>query len=409
MKILVKTLLFICVAINSGAITPVFTCGFECGVLGANGEHWSSAATASISTTTIRSGSRSFRFNATASTAGAACPVLFTSGNIYVIRVYIRFASLPIADYGLFETNNTGQPGAYFKQSDSKIYAGISSATGATGVSVTTGVWYRLDIKVNSSANPWLIDVNVDGTSCGQYSNAVAAENTTQIRIGGGGTQTVDVFYDDLVVSQTSGDYPIGKGYVNHFIPVTPDGTHSGLTANDYERTLTGTDILNSTTDSYQLLDDVPLESGSSVDWVNMVAPAASSYVEHIFGPASGISTPTIAPRAVEIIFGHHAAGTGNYNAVWLLNDNGTTDAIYTASAVAGSTTMLYKRKHYATAPTGGAWTLSGAGNFNNIRTRFGATGTVDANPDVYFDCAMIEAEFDEPTARPRRVIIITK
>jgi hypothetical protein len=188
---------------------------------------------------------------------------------------------------------------------------------------------------------------------------------------------------------------------LNHFVP-TSDGTHNIAGAADFERTLTGTDILNATTTAYQLVDDVPLESGASVDWINMVAPPnATDYVECIFGPASGISTPTAGPRAVEVIAGIHQAGTGTGNMEIRMNDNGTNNVLYTATAVAGISNVAYKRKHYGTnIANGGAWTISGAGNFNNLRVRFGSPAAVDANPDQYFDCIMIEAEFAEVSGR---------
>ena len=250
---------------------------------------------------------------------------------------------------------------------------------------------------MNVSGTNDLVDVNVDGVACGQSSANTGTTAITGVLLGDHNVSaTADYYIDDLILSSTSGDYPIGGGYVNQFVP-TADGTHSGLTTSDFGRTLTGTDILNSTTDSYLLLDDVPMESGASVDWINMLAPVASSYVENIFGPASGISTPTVAPRMVSIIIGIHAAGTGAYNAEWLLNDNGTTTAIFTASAVAGSTTVIYKTLNLSDPPSAASsWTLSGNGNFNNLRVRFGPTASVDANPDVYFDCAMAEAEFAE-------------
>lgn len=391
-----RKLLFILLFIPSllNAITPIFCCGFECGQLGSVGQHYGTATGISISTSTVRSGDRSLNINISAA-SGQAPSLALSSSAIWVIRAYIRFSSLPTSTCTLILTN-TNACGVQFNSSDSKLYPYNGSSAGSSGITVTTGVWYRIDLKIDLSNNPWTIDLSVDGAATTQLTRAVAADSETRVNLGSNTSTTMNVFYDDVLYSNTSGDYPINGGQVFHFIP-TADGSHSGLTANDFERTLTGTDILNSTTDSYLLLDDVPLESGSSVDWINMVAPVASTYVENVFGPASGISTPTTAPRMVSVIIGIHAAGTGNYNAEWLLNDNGSTGTIFSASAVAGTTSIIYKTLNLADPPSAAStWTLSGNGNFNDIRVRFGPTGTVDANPDVYFDCAMIEAEFEE-------------
>lgn len=385
-------------------MTPVFCCGFECGVVAIN--HFSSVGTASVSTTTVRSGSRSGRVNPSAASGHFATAVggadSIPAANIWVIRSYVYFNSLPTSSCPIIRTNTGTGPGAYFKSSDSKIYAGHTPATpvfGASGVTVTTGQWYLIDVKVNSTNNPWTIDVQVNGSACGQLTNAIASATQDGMSVGvNGATTTCDIYYDDVVVSQTSADYPIGAGFVNHFIP-TSDGTHNVAGANDFEFSATGTDITNATTTAYTLIDDVPLKSGSITEYINLIAPPnATDYVEVVFGPASGISTPSVAPRAVETIIAKaKGTGTGTNNLRIALNDNGTTNDIFNGDTTTASPTASYARKHYATGPAG-AWTVSaGAGNFNNIRMR---CFTSDAAPDPWWASAMIEAEF-APLAAP--------
>ncbi len=156
------------------AITPVFTCGWECGTLvtgSTNGEHWivtTSLTTATISTSTVRSGARALRINTTAAGCTTRTPVL-TSSTRWIGRVYIRFAALPSADNDLVSTAAANGPVVRFKQSDSKIYAGVTTTLGASGVAVTTGVWYRIDFDFNISAGGNdVCDVQVGGTACGQ-------------------------------------------------------------------------------------------------------------------------------------------------------------------------------------------------------------------------------------------------
>src|SRR3990170_4548894 len=85
---------------------------------------------------------------------------------------------------------------------------------------------------------------------------------------------TADFFHDDIVVSNTALDYPIGAGYVNHFVP-TSDGSHNVAGAADFRRGDTTTDITNATTDAYQLVDDVPLDdvTPDADDHIRIVAP----------------------------------------------------------------------------------------------------------------------------------------
>src|SRR6185503_11244461 len=104
---------------------------------------------------------------------------------------------------------------------DSKIYASIGGTTGATGVSVTTGQWYLVDFDFNiQTAGNDFCDVQVDGVACGQATGTglSAAQSAFTLGNAGGSSATMDVFYDDFVLSNTSADYPIGAGFVNHFI-----------------------------------------------------------------------------------------------------------------------------------------------------------------------------------------------
>jgi len=388
--------------------TPIFCCGFECGVD-------SHSIASAYDTSIVRSGARSARLQLAASTGVVkAEPSLLTlGGTLYVIKGYVRFTTLPTTNFPILTAQTNVAPttsviGAVFQSSDGKIYPGRHAldstlTLGASGFAITTDRWYLIDVRINIVANPWLIDVSVDGISLTQASIAVAAGTTTVIGFGrrnsGAGTPstTTDMYCDDFVISATTGDYPLGNGYIHPFI-LTADGTHNIAGTGDFQRGNTGVDILNATTTAFQLVDDVPLPSGAvdQADCWRGVAPAnpTTDYVEGLFGPASGIPTPGKGPRAVEVILAHHQISTTVGQMSVQLNDNGTVNDIFNTGAAAGVTTYRYATKQYATGPAG-AWTVvSGAGNFNNVRCRFLAQ---DANPDQCLDAIMIEAEFAEP------------
>ena len=110
--------------------TPVFCCGFECGI---TGPHWTLGTTSSFNTNAsfVRNGARSLRINPTAGTGNVTC--ILANQNLLVVRVYVYFATLPNVDVSLVTGNSTLQ-GAVFKQADSKIYAGrISGGSLSTG------------------------------------------------------------------------------------------------------------------------------------------------------------------------------------------------------------------------------------------------------------------------------------
>jgi len=339
----------------------------------------------------VRNGARSLRINSTAET-GQALGAITTSTLVLVWRFYIRFASPPTSDCMLcYEgVGGGGNCGVGFKSSDSSIYAANNVSTpvfGASGVPVTTGIWYRIDAKIDSSGNPRLTDVQVDGIPCGQNSLSLASSSITQINLGSSASETFDIYYDDFIRSNTAGDYPIGEGYVNHFVP-TSDGTHNIAGADDFELTLTGTDIRNGDNTAFEMVNDVPVDS-SLGDWINLTAPPnATDYVEIVFGPAPDILVPTVAPRSVEFIAAFHAAAvqTNNLRIAYRDNGGGTQDDV--RNATIGSESIIYIRKQYAAIPGGGAWTPTA---FADSRARCYSS---DANPDPRVDSYMIEAEF---------------
>lgn len=382
--------------------TPVFCCGFECGQLGnSNGQHFfGSLGTPTISTTTVRTGNRSLRINPTASAMTARSAALTTS-SFWVVRFYVRFTTLPGTNFRIM-LMQTANNGVVFNPSDStlRMYHSSASTQSSDGVVITTGVWYRVDYSYDGSGGTSVQNMKVDGVSLTQFSGG-ASGSTTQINFGDSAvSHTTDMFIDDVIISHTLADFPLGAGYVDHFIP-TADGAHNIAGTADFRRTLTATDILNSTTDAFELVNDVPLESGASVDWINMLAPPnATDYVECIFGPAPGVSTPTVGPRAVEVIAGIHQAATGTGNMEIRLNDNGTMGTVYSATTVAGVTSVAYKRAHFADPPSAASvWHANNDGSdgdFRDLRVRFGSPAALDVNPDQFFDCIMIEAEFAE-------------
>lgn len=374
-------------------------CGFECGLLTGDGSvaggHWrTNLGSAAISTSTIRNGARSVRCNAAGSGVDVICDVAATNELTHVHRFSVRFASLPAADMAIWATDASGTsgPNVRYQQSDGKLYAAVGSTLGASGVSVTTGTWYVIDVKgvIGAGSND-TCDVRVDGVALGQATATGAAAGTGQVRIGVIGSVTCDAFFDDTLLSLTAGDYPFGDGKVIAYVP-NADGTHTAGPSVILRGT-TGTptggdDIQAGDTTAYEWVNGTPLLGGASDNtrlW-NQAANGSTVYAEIDFEP----SAESAAPRAVEVICANRQAGTGAGVFAWKLNDNGTISDLDNAGSQAGTTTDKYKTVQFATAPsTGAAWTLA---LFNAVKARFGFSS--DANPDQYARGIMIEAEY---------------
>jgi hypothetical protein len=187
--------------------TILFENGWESGTTGGDGN-----VNTAVSSERSYQGTYSLRANPS---AGVAYWLKNIGGipKITVSRFWVFFATLPNADTILFHHDDgVGVNGVSFKQSDSKIYAMTQSVSyGATGVTVTTGQWYRIDVKVDASANPRLTDARVDGVALGQASWAVAATTGfTDFRIGTTSqANTWDGYFDSFAISPIASDYPI--------------------------------------------------------------------------------------------------------------------------------------------------------------------------------------------------------
>lgn len=389
--------------------TPIFTCGFEEGIFG---PHWTAGAVSpTFVTTGALSGARSLRCNITALSNCNATSVASFGAGLIIARFRVKFTTLPSTGLNIFHLGGNTGTGVHY--TSGFLRAICNGFTGEVSVAVTTGIVYCIDVKIDRRANPWIMDAQINGILSSQATSATAAATgAEQIVIGteqGVGPVTADMLFDDVMISTTEADYPIGPGYVNHFVP-TSDGTHNIAGTADFQRGNTGTDILNATTTAFQLIDDVPMPSGTvdEADNIRAVAPPnATDYTECVFGPASGISAPTVAPRGVEVILAHHQIATQTGQMVVELNDNGTINSVFdTGAGSAGVTTYRYARKHYAAGPAG-AWVIGGGGNgdFTDLRVRFRAP---DAAPDQCLDAVMVEAEFAGPVFTKQTLVIGT-
>jgi hypothetical protein len=362
------------------AITPVFCCGFECGL---TNTHWL-LSSATFTTSSPLSGARSLLCNG----QQTAATVLDYGAGLYVIRFRIRFDTLPTFTNSICISVFT-LAGAYFNATDGKIYAGTDSVTfGATGVSVSAGIIYYIDLRIDTTVNPRLVDVSVNGTACGQASASVAAQTSAQkMRLGFSTVGPIGTF-DDFVLSTTSADYPIGDGKVLSFVP-NADGTHTCTTTTIVKGTAAtpvGANVAGNT-DAFNWVNARPIGGGATdaTRLINQQTAGATLYAEVQFEDTVEVNPP----RAVEVLVVDQQATTAVGDMHIKLNDNGTENVILDRTAVAGVITDRFTTKQYATMVGGGTWTLA---RFNGLRARFGYSS--DATPDQYWRGIMIEAEF---------------
>lgn len=343
-----------------------------------------------------------------------------TTRPVWVGRVFVRFEELPGANvYFIFSGiggssvgTNTDIMGVAFRLSTGTIHcatnlSGFGPVYGynfaGDGYEIETDVWYRIDFRINRTAGTVEAQVTVDGEEASVTLDPVSGwtpvPTNARLQIGSWINSVAGVgvwYYDDLLLSATAADYPLGDGYVNAFVP-NADGAHNIAGADDFERGNTGTDITNATTDAYLLVDDIPVPlAASDTDSVRATDPPnATDYVEVKFGGAPAVEVPVAGPTAIDVIVSYHQTTSSTGNLRLALNDNGSLDDVANVTAVGSSGIINYASKCYADPPSAAsAWHADGDGSdgdFLDVRMRFFSS---DANPDQHWDSAMIEAEF---------------
>ena len=150
----------------------------------------------------------------------------------------------------------------------------IVDQTNATGA-VVAGQWYRIDYRIKVGANPNTIDWEVDGVSQTQATAAQAATTLTGT-ISLGSTVSADTYtawYDDVIVTASSGDYPILNGQALFLQPSSYQGKSDPNTYMKYYNGST-TQTVGSTT--WQYLDKFPMTSTST--YVEQLTSSGTNY-----------------------------------------------------------------------------------------------------------------------------------
>jgi hypothetical protein len=190
-------------------MTTLKETGYESGAADWDG----SVGTPAVQSSVKNSGTYAAQIDTTAAQEYIAYTVATPS--VLVARVYFRFATLPSVDAStLFSTTITSgvRPGLNFNTSTNRFYARwIGASNGNTcAVTISTGTWYRLDLRFDFSANPSKIDFSIEGTAATQSTYAQVATTHTAMRLGVEDVVNMNEYLDDLKITNVSGDYPIG-------------------------------------------------------------------------------------------------------------------------------------------------------------------------------------------------------
>lgn len=392
--------------------TPLFICGAECGVaaIGATQpagtlRHWSTFGATVFHRSldgqgVLRPGPGRYAYQFTP--GGTTTYQLYhtfsaviASPAVMVARFRIYWQALPAGNVieTLFSEPN-GLAGIRWNNGHIEAWAGAATTVVAGSFTPVAGVWYRIDVRITrgtTASTEWQVD-GVDQTTAsktGQSAASIAGFDLGHNASGTGGSQAAggQWLIDDLIVSGTTGDYPIGDGAVVGLVP-NRDGTHS-FTAGDFGYDAAAGDVGVSDTTVYQRLDD--LLSGIT-DFIRQKVLRTTAYIEIGTAPLPALLFDPTAINGLVVVSSHHSEGTAG-NAQSLRIEDGATESAVFASVDYSDATIDINSKVYATAPsTSAAWTRA---KINALLARWGFSGDVSPNPD--FDGLCLEVDYVPP------------
>jgi hypothetical protein len=243
----------------------------------------------------------------------------------------------------------------------------------------------------------------IEGGSPVTASRAQAAADITTMHLGTAGADTYTAYYDDWVVCDSTGDFPVGPHHNEALIP-SADGTHS-VGSGNYD-SFTTTAFTNGTTNGNTFLGHRPLQLANTAEQViRQAGNDTASYMEFTLeNLAAGASVPI----GVTTYVASMEAGTGNSNGEMrlLLSDNtevlttGSVSALDVADSISNTVVSVFKR---LTIPPSGGWDRT---KVDGLKVR---VGFADGAPDVNFIDFMVTVALTEPEtfATPSKVSAI--
>lgn len=373
--------------------------GFEHGVVSANGGGLGRTVTGTaprieIIADAARTGGYGLKIAPTASAAGRLEGPKHAEVAVWAASVYVKFAALPTADSVVIQgeaTAGTANPSIVFNNSTGKLCLAVANSDNTSiadkadfGAVVTTDTWYLVDLRFNVSANPWALIARMDGANEGSTTSAQGADTIDAIRFGhtGAAGPAHTTYFDDVVISGTSGDYPIGAHAVAGLLPAG-DGTHNAGT--NIMENQAGTDI--GTVTAYDLVDDVPMSTATT--YIQQLANGTGNYAEVQF--ANLTASLSAVWGAMGILAYTSATTSANNGACIMSKDDFSTSSPIHGTAASpldmsdGSTSNLF----YKSAMIAGVTDNTTA---NALEARVGFSG--DANPDPYWVNLLVEVAY---------------
>jgi hypothetical protein len=381
-------------------ITPVWLTGFEHGLASptTNGGgicdviSGTAGTNVAIVTSPVRTGSYALKIAPTTSAAGRFGKNVSGSPTRMVSSFYLYIDTAPSSATYLVTSvtgTSTSYPQLYVNPSTGNFELRRGSGTTVgVGPAYTTGTWLRVDWTVDVSTATWEMYAKIDGgTEFGGTVSAGASDAFTRFSLG---TTTTTgpayvAIYDDVILSLTTADYPVGAHAVLGLRP-NSDGTHNAGT--NVIEDGDGNDI--GTVTAYDHLVESPWTStAGGSDLIRQYATGTGNYAEINFADTTQTSILGVAA-----FLQYSSSGTTANEGGCIIRSNTTETTLWgnpTTRADYSESSNFYKVA--IVSPDGGAWSQSVV---NAIKCRMGYSNNVATYP--YWQAIMIEVAYSPGT-----------
>lgn len=362
-------------------MATLYLTGFEYGITPTNAGLGlaTGVSNVAIDSTIKHTGNYSLRCQTSANTSYIYWNI--TNSTVVIGRVYFYFDTLPNTSLNIlyFITNNTTYANFRYNSTSEILQCSYTGATTIDGPAVTTGSWYCLDFQIDVSGTTHSIDWQVNESAQTQVS--ISGRTRTSVYRCVLGLQqtnsTADMYYDDLVLLDGNGSYPIGPGGTVGLVP-NSDGTHNAGT--DVIENQDGTDI--GVVSAYPLLDEIPMTIGSGY-YVRQAENGTGNYAEVNFDDTTISDANIIGMMSV---LGYYSGGTLTNHGKAVVSYDGFT---YHNDVIIDGDMSVTTAAFASKAITNTSWTQSEA---NAMQARVGYSS--DASPYPYWFSLLLELAY---------------
>lgn len=325
-------------------------------------------------------------------------------GPTIVAHLSVRFGTLPAADAAVFAFAGASFSGythpwlyLFYKASSGKWSLGLGSNTITvsqdSSTTVAANTWYSFDLRFpitasNVRTGDWYLD-GVAQPSVTATDLAAGSASTPRVAFGnyalaGAGLQAYTAYFDDVILSTTASDFPIGDLNIS---PLKPDamGVHNtpGNFQNEDNTAIGAT--------SWQRLVETPM---GIADSIKQVTTSSTSYIETTLS-----DTTHTCIRAAGAVLGLHNSAKGPNDTKTSIFDGAAETIIFSGDSSLTNGTLDIAQQPIV---PGGSWTQARA-NGLKLRLGYGA----DINPLVSWDSVVVEVAWTTTVPVPATITIV--